>query len=72
MNLLWMTCNLISLVLTFLAVSFLCEHPPTILQQGREQIFPQENKITLGGLAGEGAGLHNLEINIPAPPGSAQ
>lgn len=63
MNLLWMTCNLISLILTFLAVSFLREHPPTILQQGREQIFPQENKITLGGLAGEGAGLHNLEIH---------
>ena len=72
MNLLWITCNLISLVLAFLAVSFLREHPPTILQQGREQIFPKKNKITVGGLTGEGAGLRNLEINIPAPPGSAQ
>lgn len=35
-----------------LTISFQHEHPPSI--SGREQIFPQENQIILGGLAEEG------------------
>lgn len=73
MNLPWMTSNLISLVLAFLAVSFLCEHPPdySATRKGAN-IFPREQNHFGGGLAAEGAGLRNLEINILAPPGSAQ
>ena len=74
MNLPWMASNLISLVLAFLEVSFLREHPPdcSATRKGANISPRGQNHFGGGGLAAEGAGLRNLEINILAPPGSAQ
>lgn len=47
MELLWSTSHLMSpLWPSFLSLQH--EHPPSRLQGGREQIFPQENKIIWG------------------------
>lgn len=72
------TSTLISLILAFLTVAFQHERPLSTLE--REQIFLQEKQIIAGGgglaeegedKGGVGCSLHNLEINILAPLGSA-